>query len=173
MSQKKIQQLIKGFKGYETLSKLYTARKVHATFQLNQFVPTISNLSKKINRSLNEVQEAIDYLESIKLISWEGSLPKVSIDHLILDQFTPNATKEDQIDWHRIVTHQILNDIDVDDRFMFRNGIHASDEATFKEFCTRFEDLISWYREATKASKKDKVFAFSFTIASVTRNQNQ
>lgn len=166
-----IQSLTSGFNGFADFDKAYNARKIEASLQIDGFEPTLSNLAKIHDCSLDEIQKSLDILETLGLIQWHGSMPKGNQNHIDLEAKTLDSPKQNMVDANRLFTHQLLNEVDITDRFAFRNGFFASDDEVFHEFYKRFCELITWYIDASLNSKRNKVFGYSFTAASVTKEQ--
>ena len=137
-----------GFKDINTYVRANLPRKVEALFDHKDFQPKISWMAQMLNVSLDEIQDALDILESLNFIRWEnGRLLKTNSEHMKLNKMGYTANKERLVADHRIISHQLLNDIDPENRFFVHNGFLTSDAETLKEYYTRLLDVQNWFIE--------------------------
>lgn len=162
-----------GFKDVNTYVRANLPRKVEALFDHKDFQPKISWMAQMLNVSLNEIQDALDLLESLNFIYWENGRPiKTDNEHMKLNKMGYTTNKDRLVSDHRIISHQLLNDIDPNNRFFVHNGFLASDAETLKEYYSKLLEVQNWFIEQSKNSKKDLIVGYSFTGANVVKLQD-
>jgi hypothetical protein len=152
-------QLFAGHQELKKFAKLFLARKIMALVGVSGFDSKISWIAKKLGAELDEVQEAIDFLELNNILKWTDAglvqtQPNMKIDY-------SNRTKEDLAMDHRMFSMQLYNQMDAENRFFVYNLIYATDEKTFTEFHNKINAAKEWFIEESMKSSKNMLVAFS------------
>jgi hypothetical protein len=165
-----ISNLVAGRKDFQLYSRANLPRKVEALIDHRDFQSKLSWIAKQLDASLEETQQALDLLESLEIISWENGVIKKLTGDLHLDDLVQDKSKGALISEHRIISHQLLNDVDEHNRFFVRNGFTATDHEVFNEYYAKLYEVQKWFMEASAKSKKNLVVGFSLTGANVIKS---
>lgn len=161
-------ELSEGVDGlYKQFLDFYIARKLQASWLLNDFKPHTKWISKRLRITQEDAMKALKFLESIGIISSKGNDFKLVQDRVSIKASNFGTSFEDFSQQHRLTTHQLLNDVNQNDRRFFYNGFFASDDETYFEFHKKVVEAKEQFIESSKLSKRNKVFGYSFTCATV------
>lgn len=162
-----------GRSDFQSYAKANLPRKIQALLDQKDFQPKISWIAKKLGASLDDVQKGLDLLESLGLITWDNGLIAKKEDHTVIAQHLRGRTKSQLVSDHRIISHQLLNDVDSNQRFFVQNGFISSDEETLRSYYEKILQVEQWFKEASQKSKNNIVVGYSFTGANILKYNNE
>jgi hypothetical protein len=167
-----ITNLASGRKDFQLYSKANLPRKIEALIDHKDFQSKLAWIAKRLDTTLEETQEALDLLETLGIISWEnGTIRKLIAHNFILDQVKDKSSATLVAD-HRIISHQLLNDVDPEKKGFVRNGFATTDEDIFTEYYKKIVEVQKWFIEASLKSKKSMVVGFTYTCTNIIKSND-
>lgn len=169
-----INDLTEGRIDFRVYAKSTLPRKIEALLSHKDFQSKLSWIANKLNSSLDEVNNSLQLLESLNLIEWKGREIKSTSKYTDLtEKLKESRSKSSLIDDHRIISHQLLNDVNPNDRFFVINGFTSTDEETFKEYSKRLFELREWFNKESLKSKKTIVAGYTLTGANILNSKDR
>lgn len=160
-------ELRQGNRDLRIFAKATLPQKVLSLINQKDFNSKLSWIAKTLGASLDETQDAIDLLEGLGLVKFKnGTLTSEDTPVWIYDRLG-KVSKEDIVNNHRIISHQLLNDVDPHNRFFVQYGFNATDEETLAEFNEKIKEAIMWFKTASGKSKKTIVAGYTMTGANI------
>lgn len=166
-------ELQTGRRDFETYAKANLPRKIEALLDHKDFQSKLSWIAKQVGASLDEAQDALDLLEGLGIISWDNGRIVKKIEHVAIDQMAKMRTRSHRVNDHRIISHQLLNDIDGQDEFFVRNGFTCTDEVTMRAFYEKIREVEQWFIKASRHSQKTLVAGYSLTGTNTLKSENE
>jgi hypothetical protein len=171
-TESEVLELQGGRRDFQIYAKANLPRKIQALLDHKDFEPKLAWIAKTLGASLVETQQALELLESLGIIGWEKGLIVKRTDYTSFTNYWNAQTKATLVADHRIISHQLLNDVDPDNRFFVQNGFITSDEETLKAYYERLLEVEKWFKQACEKSRNSLVVGYSTTIANIIKNSD-
>lgn len=146
------------------LRKNTTWWAIAAAFDLTDFNPSPIWFANRLNLTLEEVISALEGLVALGFVERKdgGYFAVPGKDYLEFAQ--ENKTKREIIDDHRIVSMQILNNMNENAYAMIDERFFATDEETMEEFYRELKNLmLRTFDKSKKLQKRNFVAKMTFS----------